>query len=84
MTPQLEVQKRISWEDVERAACTPNVIALVFDALADAGFAVVPVELSEKQFRAVDAAVHDHWPNARKMAASVWSAMIRAAQEQDR
>lgn len=36
-------------------------------------------EPSEAQIRAVDAALHEHWPNARKMAVAMHYALIDAA-----
>jgi hypothetical protein len=50
-------------------------------AIEAAGMRVVPVEPSEAVIRAVDAACHDHWPNARKMAVAMHAVIIAAAQE---
>ena len=40
------------------------------------------MEPTEKMVKAVDAAAHDHWPNARKMANGMMQAMLTAALEE--
>lgn len=45
------------------------------------GWKLVPVEPTEAMIRALDAMLHDHWPNARKMAVAAHAAMLAAAPE---
>ena len=45
----------------------------VLSALSDAGLAVLPDQTpTEEMVRAIDSAIHHHWPNARQMAFALW------------
>ena len=40
---------------------------------------VAPVEATEGMIRQIDSMLHEHWPNARKMAHAAWTALRLAA-----
>lgn len=63
---------RLSWDDLSEKARE--------DFIEDARAAIKAMrEPTEAQIRAVDKALHEHWPNARKMAVAMQHAMIDSA-----
>src|SRR5687767_3548124 len=75
--------RRKEWTPEERAEEYAEVLAKAGRlptslAKADAVLAAMR-EPTEAQIRAVDAAAHEHWPNARKMAVAMVEAIVDAA-----
>lgn len=50
----------------------------VYEAILEKRVLLVPVEISEHSIRSVDKALHEHYPNARKMAVAMYKATTQA------
>ncbi len=74
-----EGDKAIQAMAAEKAMCRDIAKAAIKaheKALEAKGLVIVPREPSEARLRAVDAAIHNDWPNAKKMALAAYNAAL--------